>query len=85
MGIPLSLLSISGLEAWCYEAHRFVSRCLARIRGTPFEGVCETDVRRGALCVCVGAGGRLGGVGASARVDARGGVFRRLLEFFLRS
>ncbi len=38
MGIPSSLLSISGLEAWCYEAHRFASRCLARIRGAPFEG-----------------------------------------------
>jgi len=41
MGIPSSLLSISGLEAWCYEAHRFASRCLARIRGA-----CEADVRR---------------------------------------
>ncbi len=38
MGIPSSLLSISGLEAWCYETHRFASRCLARIRGAPFEG-----------------------------------------------
>jgi hypothetical protein len=38
MGIPSSLLSISGLEAWCYEAHRFASRCLARFRGAPFEG-----------------------------------------------
>jgi len=37
MGIPSSLLSISGLEAWCYEAHRFASRRLARLHGTPFE------------------------------------------------
>jgi hypothetical protein len=42
MGIPSSLLSISGLEVWCYEAHRFASRCLAR-----FCGVCEADVRLG--------------------------------------
>jgi len=33
-----SLLGISGLEAWCYEAHRFASRDLAKIRGAPFEG-----------------------------------------------
>jgi hypothetical protein len=41
VGIPSSLLSISGLEAWCYEACRLVSRRLARLRGA-----CEADVRR---------------------------------------
>jgi hypothetical protein len=52
MGIPASLLSISGLVAWCYETHRFASRCLARFRGTPLKGGCESDVRRGLMCLC---------------------------------
>jgi len=50
MGIPSSLLSISGLEAWCYEARRFASRCLARVRGAPFEGSVRPMF--GVICLC---------------------------------
>ena len=84
MGIPSSLLSISGLEAWCYETHRFVSRCLARIRGAPFEGSVRPTFGGAA---CVGAGRRLGELvlrlGWTPRVLWR--ISRRLLEFFLRN
>ena len=55
---------------------------LARLRGTPFERLVRPMF--GGVA-CVGAGRRLGGVGASAKVDARGFVedlpasFRRAL------
>jgi hypothetical protein len=80
MDIPSSLLSISGLEAWCYEAHRFASRRLARLRGTPFEGFVR--LMFGGVA-CVGAGGCPGVL--RLRWTPRGRIFRRLLEFFLRS
>jgi hypothetical protein len=92
--IPSSLLSISGLETWCYEACRLISRRLARLRG-----VCGADVRRwleldGALG-CFGWGGRPGqDLPASFRVlfeelegVGRGGVRRRsgaAVEFVVR-
>jgi len=83
MDVPSSLFSISCLEALeVYEAHRFASRRLAMLRGTPLGGV--SLMFGGALCACVGAGRRLGELVLrrfpSARVDARGRIsWRRVL------
>ncbi len=76
MGIPSSLLSISGLEGWCYETRRFASRCLARLRGDLFERSVRPMF--GVICLCWSWTTPRG---ASARVDARGGVSWRLFLF----
>jgi len=78
MGIPSSLLSISGLEAWCYETHRFASRCIAGIRGSPFEGFVRRMFGGGLYVFVLELDGVLGELVLrrfpSARVDARGFV-----------
>ncbi len=90
MDISSSLLSISGLEAWCYETHRFASRCLARIRGAPFEGSVRSMFGGGLYVLVLELEDALGELVLwrfpSARVDVRGRISRRLLNvFFLRS
>ena len=90
MGIPSSLLSISGLKAWCYETHRFASRCIAGIRGSPFEGFVRRMFGGGLYVFVLELDGVLGELVLrrfpSARVDARGFVedlpasFRVLFE-----
>jgi hypothetical protein len=79
MGIPSSLLSISGLEAWCYEAHRFASRRLARLRGIPFEESVRPTFGGGWSWTTPG----VLRLGWTPRVLWR--ISRRLLEFFLRN
>jgi len=78
MGIPSSLLSISGLEALCYETHRFASRCLARIRGAPFEGSVRPMFGGGLYVFVLELDDALGELVLrrfpSARVDAGGFV-----------
>ncbi len=84
MGIPSSLLSISGLEAWCYETHRFASRCLARIRGAPFEGFVRPMFGGGLYVFVLELDGALGEL--VLRLGWTPGVLWRisrcLLEFF---
>jgi len=92
MGTPSSLLSILGLRRrlWrCYEAHRFASRRLARLRGTPFEGFVRPMFGGGLYVLVLELDDALGELVLrrfpSARVDARGFVedlpasFRRVL------
>ena len=88
MGIPSSLLSISGLETWCYETHRFASLCLARIREAPFEGSVRPTFGGGLYVLVFELEDALGEL--VLRLGWTPGVLwrisRRLLDvFFLRS